>query len=894
MISAKIDKIKQSGNNNQDMKNKTIILFLAFILMIQCSSGNREKLEFSRQGTINIIDNFKASHISSTPFKDLIDNFTRIEEDLNQQLTLFRDLSTSKQKVWGATTGSSILGNNEHTIPPDMEVFLKNDPLSFLGEHKNNSIHWKWIETSRDIDIKYDENYNKGFKCLILDEAESFDFDTIFPDAEIEFEIYARRNWHPVDLDLYIDDELIAKNAVGRNFRTFSIPIRPNPGTHKISLRSSLSEKIPKRKRTTPPRLLVFQIKIRSKNDVILFMVPASRQNEFSSSPLSVKYITDLDEKEDYNPFTNLYKIKNDFVLTGDGKSDNPNNIKKKLVLENLSLNALMSPPESRYEFVLDIPDDCFMEFGTGNFRYHDQEKTLPVMFKIFAELGTEQTLLYESVQEVKPELLRDQLSRNKVSLTDFAGKKIKLIFQTENISETETVAAQNLPLSFWENPIIYRTGQENDLKIILISLDTLRQDHLGSYGYARATSPNLDKLVKDSVIFNNVYAQSSWTLPSHMSMLFGLNSASHQVYYNNQKIDSSLPSVATFLKKAGFSTYAFTGGGYVSSIYGFAKGFDWYDEPVGGRKAPLGLNEAESLFTFTSDWLEKNKDKPFFLFLHTFQIHGPYVCPSPWNEMFLPENAAWDKLALRNFLDQNGEDYPFSPEERENIIALYDGEIRYTDEVLIKPLINRLKDLGIYDNTMLIITSDHGEEFQDHGGWLHGRNLYNELIKVPLIIKFPSSLNKGKIVDPKCSIIDLVPTILENAGIKYRKDMFDGASLNSLISGVEDSDRIFISDLAHKDIPDPCPAIIATNKNQLKFIFTKSKDGIKRVEAYDLQRDAREKHNVFRKADKLRAEVYKYLEEYYQLKSKVKRSQQNIRMDKELEEKLKALGYLR
>jgi len=299
-------------------------------------------------------------------------------------------------------------------------------------------------------------------------------------------------------------------------------------------------------------------------------------------------------------------------------------------------------------------------------------------------------------------------------------------------------------------------------------------------------------------------------------------------------------------------------------------------------------------MFQFTSDWLGKNKDKPFFLFLHTFQIHGPYASPSPWNEMFLDESAGWKKLALRNFLDSQGEDYPFTPEEKANIIALYDGEIRYTDDVLIGPLVARLKELGIYDNTLLIITSDHGEEFDEHGGWLHGRTVYDELIRVPLVIKFPDSAYKGVQIENKCRLIDIMPTVLETAGIKYDKSSIEGKSLTSFLKGSETEDRVFISDLAHKNVPDPCPALIATNKNSLKFIIEKSKDGVKSIEAYDLKRDPRERNNIFKRTQALRQEIMKELDAYYAERAKLQRNKKRIRMDKELEEKLKALGYLR
>jgi arylsulfatase A-like enzyme len=250
--------------------------------------------------------------------------------------------------------------------------------------------------------------------------------------------------------------------------------------------------------------------------------------------------------------------------------------------------------------------------------------------------------------------------------------------------------------------------------------------------------------------------------------------------------------------------------------------------------------------------------------------------------------------MALRNFLDNQGEDYPFTAEEKANIVALYDGEIRYTDDVLIGPLAARLKELEIYDNTMLIITSDHGEEFDEHGGWLHGRTVYDELIRVPLVIKFPDSAYKGKQIESMCRLIDILPTVLETAGIKYDKNSLEGKSLISFLKGNEIEDRVFISDLAHKNVPDPCPALIATNKDRLKFIIQKSKEGVKAIEVYDLNRDSRERNDIFKRTQTFRQQIMKQLDAYYTAKAKLQRNKQRIHMDKELEEKLKALGYLR
>ncbi len=869
-------------------------VFLSLLLLNFCNFSKPKTIKLSSKGTLKLIDFLNQDNIVSTPFTNIIEHFESVDEKAItiSDMFLLRELSTSKQKVWGFTTKRSILGEDESTAPKGMEVFLNDDPINFLGEQKDKSLYWNWIKTSKNIGLEYDKNYNKRFNCLILDEDESFSFETILPDGPVEFEILTRRNWHPMELEVYLDGHLLKKNTVGHNTANFLIKSPPKPGTHTITIKASISKHLDET-RSTKPRLLIYQLRVKAKNDLILFFPSSEKQQKLSNGKIRVRYLSDQDESGNFNPYHNLFRIYYDFNLDEFAQPENPKNIKKNLTLEDLSINALMAPPQSRFEFNVYVPDNCFLEFGTGIFRYKEIPLSKGVKFKILVDTSDNQKTIFEREITLKPEKLRNQIIHEKIDLSEYAAKKINLTFLTENLEEKEQVSPDKLALAFWENPLIYHPEPDN-LKVILISLDTLRADHLSSYGYHRTTSPNIDEVARDGVLVENTYAQCSWTLPSHMSMLFSLNSASHQVYYNDQKVDSSLPSIASFLQKAGFITYAFTGGGYVSSLYGFSKGFDWYDDPIRGQNTSSNQHEAENLFAYTSDWLKKNKDKSFFLFLHTFQIHGPYDSPAPWNEMYREKNALWEKIGLRVFLDRNGEDYSFSPEEKDNIISLYDGEISYTDATLIKPLVNRLKELNIYDNTLLIITSDHGEEFQEHGGWLHGRTLYNELLRVPLIIKFPNSEHKGARISPISRVIDILPTILDIAEIEYEKDLFDGKSLLDLITKKEKEDRVFISDLAHKNLPVPCPAIIATNRDQLKFIISKSPEGIKDIETYDLLRDPNESHNIISKANKIRKSVIAFLNNYYQSKLQIRRSNARIRMNKELEEKLKALGYLR
>lgn len=870
--------------------------YLLFVLLCvypitQCRPSNDGASVLNKTGLLRLIDVLNTQGVKTTPFRNLLQQFNSIEDNLKGRITEFRELSTSRERVFAATTSQSILGYSDTEKPQKMNILMNDTPLDFLNGGEEGTIRWKWIKTNHDIDFTFDKNYNKRLQYLFLEQDESFEFEAIFPESQIEVQILARRNWHPIDLQLFVDEELIAENNIGRNSQLLKFPVDRPCGTHKIMIKAKISEKINEKIRPTPPRLLINFIRIMTKNDVILFFVPAAQQKDFLSSNLTAEYFTDLDESGGENPFHKLYKIKYNFTLDEHDQKINPENIKKKINLENLSLDVLMAPPNTHLELSVSLPEKCYLEFGIGIYTENVHEGPFAARFKILIDDGKGQNVLYDKEMDLEPESLIEQMKQEKIDLSPYAQRNIKLIFITE---KSDLVSPEKNIFAFWGNPIIYSPKQDK-LNIILISLDTLRADHLSCYGYERDTSPYLDRLVEDSVFFEDVFAHSSWTLPSHLSMLFSLNGASHQVYYNTQKIDNSLPSIASYLRDNGYITYGFTGGGYVSSIYGFSKGFDWYDEPVGGRNAPLADDEAGRLYEYTSDWIEKNQDKQFFLFLHTFQIHGPYKCPEPWIETYLDENAQWKGIGLRLLLEEKGMNFPFTQEQRENIKALYDGEIKYTDEALIKPLVEFLKNKGLYDNTLLIITSDHGEEFYEHGGWLHSRTLYNELIRVPLIIKFPASKYKGTKVKPKARLIDIMPTVLDLCSINYPKDSLEGESLINLISGDETEDRSFISDLAYKDIYDPCPALIATNEGDIKVIIEKSKTGIKNIETYDIDNDPEEQSkSVFQKAVKARTEILAFIDKYYKEKFLVQRKKGQVQLDEKMKEKLRALGYLR
>ena len=305
--------------------------------------------------------------------------------------------------------------------------------------------------------------------------------------------------------------------------------------------------------------------------------------------------------------------------------------------------------------------------------------------------------------------------------------------------------------------------------QIILISVDTLRGDHLSSYGYSRDTSPHLSRLVEDSVYYTNAYANGCWTMPSHMSLLTGTLPSRHGVntYWEpNPKekypaLNDKIKTIAEVLKSRNMNTIKFV---LLPGELGFGKGFDKdndYDPFFADDVLDNALRE-----------IEKNKEKDFFLFIHTWMVHAPYSnCSFLGKEKVTVEN--WHYInnfrKLSTAKDMWTDDFKEFLQRhqlfnRDDCVALYDSGIYHVDRYIGK-IIEKTKQLGIYKKLMFIVVGDHGEHFEEHYPnefySFHGKDFFEEFIKVPIIIKYPSKYEVGTFTHP-VSLVDVFPTILD------------------------------------------------------------------------------------------------------------------------------------
>jgi arylsulfatase len=336
---------------------------------------------------------------------------------------------------------------------------------------------------------------------------------------------------------------------------------------------------------------------------------------------------------------------------------------------------------------------------------------------------------------------------------------------------------------------------------LLVISIDTCRADHLTCYGYNRDTSPHLDQLAKEGVLFEDVTAASSWTVPSHMSMFTSLYPSVHKVQ-EASALAEGIPTLAECLAKSGYVTAAFVSAATMNHWFGFNRGFQFYDDYTVSRSEPNQFRKVVTGHLVTEQaakWLQKHSRENFFLFLHYFDCHGDYISPAPFNEKFDPdykgkENGRFigmwpaDKRASVSVMDLA------------HIVALYDGGIAYTDEQVGK-IFQLLQDLRLSEKTLVIVLSDHGEGFLEHGLFTHGNSLYEELLRVPLILRLPGVIPAGKRVAGNVSHVDLMPTVmglLQQAGpLKMQ-----GIDLSPAILGDQPvPERLIYSELAYNGI---------------------------------------------------------------------------------------------
>ena len=549
--------------------------------------------------------------------------------------------------------------------------------------------------------------------------------------------------------------------------------------------------------------------------------------------------------------------------------------------------NAILCPVPSELIFNLTIPRNAVLTFAIGLRPEAGIEAGKAVSFKIIVEpRGSAPAELFSKAIQTDAE---GGWLDEKLDISRFMNREAKIIFRTEFQPAQSGAGNTHGAIAMWGNPVLYSPSAElHGLNVILVSIDTLRPDHLKCYGYEKDTSPNIDRLASEGVLFKNAVAQSTWTLPSHMSMLTSLYPSQHGVITLSNTLSPDIQTLAGLLRNNNYNTAAFTGGGYISSQFGFYRGFNSYFQPAGkpavwdkaSLEKALSLHDknaatykidrgydASASFDKAIDWIKRNHDRKFFVFLHTYETHPPYVA-NEFTDEFSPDyNGPIGKVLSEDALDKLRGKFEIpgykaymegvGKDDFRYLVAMYDGHIKRMDTYMGK-LLNGLNNLKIDDNTLVIFTSDHGDEFMEHGNLIqHGNTLYDEQIRVPLIMKCLAEFGDGKRITQQVSLNDIVPTVLDFTGTVIPPGLA-GRSLKNCLEGA---------------VPQPGQVISETQRGksvslrsqEYKYIYSPIFD---RHELYNLAEDNGESRNIAQTKGDI-AEAYKnsilqYMDTYF------------------------------
>ncbi|MCK4556026.1 MAG: sulfatase [Candidatus Aminicenantes bacterium] len=418
---------------------------------------------------------------------------------------------------------------------------------------------------------------------------------------------------------------------------------------------------------------------------------------------------------------------------------------------------------------------------------------------------------------------------------------------------------------------------------VIIIAVDTLRADHLGCYGYPRNTSPNIDQFAEDGVKFTRCFTPSPLTTPAFASMLSSLPPYKHGAKRNGMSVFDRVKILPQYLRRHGYYSGAFISNWTLKKdLTLLNRGFDTYTE-VFNKRRWLGMVSAEGDAKKVNEaalrWIYNNSKRKFFIWIHYTDPHDPYV---------------YHKEFDNGYKEVIPEAYPEGSDFKK--IRKYDTEIGYTDQY-IGELIKRIKELNLYDDSLIIFMADHGESFGEHDYYGHGRRLYNSGLHVPLIVKLPGNINDHTVIERNVSILDIAPTILSQLEIPVPEDMVGDNLLNPKID-----ERVLYFETykgaVHQDRGKKFhlkvePVRYGLLRDNMKMIYDNG------FEVYNIQKDWFESKNVNKNPNGEFAVLSDLLNEFIaKVKEFIEYSKKYLKQRSNLTEedikKLKSLGYIK
>ena len=424
---------------------------------------------------------------------------------------------------------------------------------------------------------------------------------------------------------------------------------------------------------------------------------------------------------------------------------------------------SLPAAPPSRFRFVTDVPADGRLVLAAGIPGRHHGESAVEFVVNV-RHRGRETTVLSQLVDPANREAHRRWVPLE-ADLSKHAGTGVEIVLETRGFGESSATDR-----AFWGTPTI-ATGDAARAPLVIVYLvDTLRADHLPLYGYSRDTAPELSRFAKDAVVFDQAIAPSSWTKPSVASLFTSLLPRDHGCVQFYTPLDPALVTLAERLRDRGYGT-----GAVVVNQLVLAKNMH-FDQGFAHFAAPPSPRRAEQVVNAALGFLDARRGQPTFLYVHTMDAHTPYLPPPPFDRMFGPFPEPGRSAAEPS-------DYVV-PRDFDRIVGQYDGAIAYGDRELGR-FLRGLRERGLYDRATIVFLSDHGEELLDHGNWVHGHTLFDELVRVPLVVKYPDRREAGRRVASQVQLLDVLPTVLKSQGLpvpagiagRALEESFDGSA---------------------------------------------------------------------------------------------------------------------
>ena len=409
---------------------------------------------------------------------------------------------------------------------------------------------------------------------------------------------------------------------------------------------------------------------------------------------------------------------------------------------------------------------------------------------------------------------------------------------------------------------------------VLMIVVDTLRRDHLGCYGYERDTSPHIDRFAATAVRYDRAYSQAPWTTASIGSLMTSLYPSQLGIESDRSVLHSDQVLLAEVLAANGYATGAAISHTFCSSEWNFSQGFELFDESsiLGHRKL-----SSPGVTQVGIEYLEQHKDEPFFLWLHYFDPHFAY---NEHSEYAFGDGGAYDGPVEPGMLFSKLNKLRRSLDDADvaQLIGFYDSEVRYTDDHLGRVLA-KLDELGLTEDTLVVFTADHGEEFMDHGRLGHAKTLYSEVVHVPLIVRYPGGA-PGVVTGP-VGLVDVFPTVLEVLGITTELALA-GSSLQPGADGSITSRPVFTENARG----NPQRATIVGTYKLVEHI----REG--RFELYDIVADPAESNDLYGELEHPTDELKLQLADWAEMLARTDVKRQAIELTETLSESLEAMGY--